>query len=315
MRSCARRWSVEPVEPLELKGKAEPVPAFRLVAVLDAPERSHASRFVGRERELALIATAWERAQARVALRAGDGRGRGGGGQVAARGRGARRDRGARRARSLPALRGGDHVLAGRRGREAAGELPSDPVAAAAIRSLLGESDVGTSGGRDRLGVPEAARGAGAARGRASTTSSGARRPSSTWSSRRRCSRAGAPLLLLCMARPELLERRPAWPATLRLEPLAAGAGRRLIGDEVVRRAARADRPTRPAATRSSSPRCSRWPPSDAEVEVPPTLKALLAARLDQLDEPSAGCSSAARSRARSSTAAPSRRSARRRRR
>ena len=33
----------EPVEPLELKGKSEPVPTFRLVSVLDAPERSHAS--------------------------------------------------------------------------------------------------------------------------------------------------------------------------------------------------------------------------------------------------------------------------------
>ena len=43
---------VEPVEPLTLKGKSEPVPAFRLVSVLDAPERSHASRFVGREPEL-----------------------------------------------------------------------------------------------------------------------------------------------------------------------------------------------------------------------------------------------------------------------
>ena len=32
----------EPVEPLTLKGKSEPVPAFRLVSVLDAPERSHA---------------------------------------------------------------------------------------------------------------------------------------------------------------------------------------------------------------------------------------------------------------------------------
>ena len=43
----------EPVEPLTLKGKSDPVPAYRLVSVLDAPERSHASRFVGRERELA----------------------------------------------------------------------------------------------------------------------------------------------------------------------------------------------------------------------------------------------------------------------
>jgi hypothetical protein len=38
----------EPTEPLELKGKAEPVPAHRLLSVLDAPERSHESRFVGR---------------------------------------------------------------------------------------------------------------------------------------------------------------------------------------------------------------------------------------------------------------------------
>ena len=50
------------MEPLTLKGKSEPVPAFRLVSVLDAPERSHASRFVGRERELRSLAEAWDRA-------------------------------------------------------------------------------------------------------------------------------------------------------------------------------------------------------------------------------------------------------------
>ena len=33
---------------VEAKGKSEPMPAYRLVSVLDAPERSHASRFVGR---------------------------------------------------------------------------------------------------------------------------------------------------------------------------------------------------------------------------------------------------------------------------
>ena len=44
----------EPVEPLTLKGKSHPVPAYRLVSVLDAPERSHASRFVGRERRAAI---------------------------------------------------------------------------------------------------------------------------------------------------------------------------------------------------------------------------------------------------------------------
>ena len=51
---------VESLEPLELKGKAEPVAAFRLVAVVGAPERSHLARFVGREAELAQIAEAWD---------------------------------------------------------------------------------------------------------------------------------------------------------------------------------------------------------------------------------------------------------------
>src|SRR6187397_1363658 len=61
---------VEPIQPLALKGKSEPVPALRLVAVLEAPQRSHESRFVGRERELAEIAEAWKRArtQARCEL-------------------------------------------------------------------------------------------------------------------------------------------------------------------------------------------------------------------------------------------------------
>ena len=44
--------------------------------------------------------------------------------------------------------------------------LPTDPAAAAAIRSLLGESGRWDVGGGDRLGVPQAARGAGAAGGR-----------------------------------------------------------------------------------------------------------------------------------------------------
>src|SRR5437763_4337382 len=42
----------EPVEPLELKGKAEPVPAFRLLEVSGELGRRHAAPLVGREREL-----------------------------------------------------------------------------------------------------------------------------------------------------------------------------------------------------------------------------------------------------------------------
>src|SRR6266511_84768 len=54
----------EPVEPLPLKGKREPVPAWRLVAVSTAAvERRFDSPLVGRERELAALAEAWERAR------------------------------------------------------------------------------------------------------------------------------------------------------------------------------------------------------------------------------------------------------------
>ncbi len=49
---------VEPVEPLELKGKAERVPAYRLVSVREAEsvERRHDSPLVGRTGELAVLA-------------------------------------------------------------------------------------------------------------------------------------------------------------------------------------------------------------------------------------------------------------------
>ena len=53
------------LEPLAVKGKADPIQAFRLLAAREASERGRGERFVGRERELALIASAWERARRR----------------------------------------------------------------------------------------------------------------------------------------------------------------------------------------------------------------------------------------------------------
>jgi class 3 adenylate cyclase len=53
---------VEELEPLELKGKSEPVRAFRLVSVSStSPARRLDAPIVGRERELRLLAHAWER--------------------------------------------------------------------------------------------------------------------------------------------------------------------------------------------------------------------------------------------------------------
>ena len=49
---------------LELKGKCEPVSTRLLVMVRETVERSHASRFVGRERELQQLVDAWDRALA-----------------------------------------------------------------------------------------------------------------------------------------------------------------------------------------------------------------------------------------------------------
>ena len=161
--------------------------------------------------------------------------------------------------------------------------LPSDPLAAAALRSLLGESDVGTTG--DEI----------------------------AWAFRKLLEEqaplvvvfddlqwgdetfldlvestallsTGVPLLLLCMARPELVERRPGWAGTLRLEPLPPEHADALIGG-AVSEALR----ERIAHAAGGKPlfisEMLAMAADDAEVEVPPTLRALLATRLDQLDE------------------------------
>ena len=275
---------VEAVEPLALKGKAEPVPAFRLLAVPGPPERSHASRFVGRTQELAALLQAWDRALTQSSCELVTVVGDAGVGKSrlvaeALSGVEARVVRG----RCLPYGEGITYwpVV------EVVKQLdarPSDEEAAAAVRSLLGESDRPTSadeiawafrklleeqaplvvcfddlqwGEETFLDLVESM-------GLLST---------------------GAPLLLLCMVRPELLERRPSWPVPLRLEPLAHDEADTLIGDtlpEDVRR--------RIADRAGGNPlfitEMLALATDDGEVEVPPTLRALLAARLDQLDEP-----------------------------
>jgi len=275
--------AAEPVEPLVLKGKSNPVPGYRLVSVLDAPERSHALRFVGREPELARVVEAWDRAEAQASCElvtivgdAGVGKSR----LVAE----ALTQLGARvvRGRCLPYGEGITYWPVVEVVKQL-GVPPSSPVAAATIRSLLGESEVGTSG--DEI----------------------------AWAFRKLLEEqaplvvvlddiqwgddtfldlvestallsAGAPLLLLCMARPELVERRPAWSGTLRLEPLAAEQADTLIGDDVP-----PDLRERIARAAGGNPlfisEMLAMAAGNADVEVPPTLKALLAARLDQLDE------------------------------
>ena len=107
----------------------------------------------------------------------------------------------------------------------------------------------------------------------------------------------GAPILLLCMARPELLDRRPAWAGgklnatTVSLEPLSEAETDELIAglldgsildeglSDRIRRAAGGN----PLFVEEMLAFVDRTE-SGGEIEVPPTIQALLAARLDQLD-------------------------------
>jgi class 3 adenylate cyclase/predicted ATPase len=96
---------------------------------------------------------------------------------------------------------------------------------------------------------------------------------------------AAGPIIVLCTARPELLDARPDWPATVRLEPLGASEV------EVLLEALDA-----PAATRVRIARASAGNPLFAEElvawageggdldAIPTSLNALLGSRLDRLD-------------------------------
>jgi class 3 adenylate cyclase/tetratricopeptide (TPR) repeat protein len=268
---------------LELKGKSEPVSAFPLVSVNEAAERSHASGFVGRERELEQLVDAWDRALAgpRCELVTVVGDPGVGKSRLVAEAL-ARIDAKVVRGRCLSYGDGITYWPVVEVVKQLAA-LPSDEEAASAIRSLLGEGDVVS--GTDEI----------------------------AWAFRKLLEEqaplvvcfddiqwgeetflelvestallsAGVPVLFLCMARPELLDRRPGWPGILRLEPLPEEEATKLIGGAVT------------DEIRAQIVRASAGNPlfltemvalaGEGEVEVPATLRALLTARLDQLDGP-----------------------------
>ena len=86
------------------------------------------------------------------------------------------------------------------------------------------------------------------------------------------------------MARPELLDRRSAWAVTLRLDPLRAEEVEQLIPERIS-----GELRGKIAQAAAGNPlfieeMVAMAGEQDGEVAVPPTLQALLAARLDQLD-------------------------------
>jgi class 3 adenylate cyclase/tetratricopeptide (TPR) repeat protein len=277
---------VEPVEPLALKGKSEPVVAFRVVSVRDAPDRPHGAAFVGRERECATLLAAWRRTVdeercdlVTVVGDAGVGKSR-----LVAELLGSL-DARIVRGRCLPYGEGVGYWPVVEVAKQLA-VLPAEENAAAAIRSLLGESTAPTSA--DEL----------------------------AWAFRKTLERAaadgplvvvfddihwgeepfldlvehvalfssGSQLLLLCLARPELLDSRAGWPVTLRLEPLGEDAVEALLPEALPR-----DLRQRIVRAAGGNPlfvheMVAMAAETEGEVTVPPTLQALLAARLDQLD-------------------------------
>ncbi|HET8527784.1 MAG TPA: adenylate/guanylate cyclase domain-containing protein [Gaiellaceae bacterium] len=285
----------ELLPPLEVKGKSLPLTAYRIRSIAREPGRRDAAPMIGRAGELELLARAYERSVRERACHlftvlgtAGIGKSR-------------------LVAEFLRGL-GGARVVYGRclsygegitywpvvSVLKELGGSPDDPAVRVPVAALLGESDVATT-------PPEIA-----------------------WAVRKTFEHAsldvplvvvfddiqwgepafldliehvadlsrGAPILLLCMARPELLDLRPGWAGgklnatSVLLEPLPREETETLVralfgdaGDELVAR-------IREAADGNPlfvEEMVELARASGGGVEVPPTIHALLTARLDSL--------------------------------
>jgi class 3 adenylate cyclase/tetratricopeptide (TPR) repeat protein len=290
---------VEPVSALELKGKAEPVEAYRLLAAREEGEgfaRRSDAPMVGRDTELRRLQDAFDQAVRDRSCQlftilgtAGVGKSR-----LAAEFLGGLEGATVVRGRCLPYGEGITYWPVVEVVKQL-GPREVDPQADAAIRGLLGKN-----------GAPASA-------------------SEIAWAFRKLLERAAeeqplvcvfddlhwgeetfldlvehvadlsreAPILLLCMSRPDLYDRRPSWgggklnATAVLLEPLGADEAGRLIdslgdvGDELRAR-------IRDAAEGNPlflEQMIALVHDSGAgQIVVPATIQALLAARLDQLD-------------------------------
>jgi class 3 adenylate cyclase/predicted ATPase len=305
----------EPVAPLELKGKAERVPAFRLVG-LASGHRGAASPFVGRDAELGLLRAELEAAVAAGGARvvtvigeAGVGKSRLLGELTASLG-----DRAAVvRGRCLPYGEGITFWPLAEAVRAAAGITEDDPPerARALVTGLAG----GDAGVADRIA---SAIGLGASVHTVEETFWGVRRLFETlavsrplvavvddthWAERTLLDLlehlAGSmrrPCLIVCTARPEVLDRDDACAAGERvvLDRLPADAARAMAERLLDGRAVDAGTLERIVAASDGNPlfveqmaaMLDETGGAGAEADVPPTILALLAARLDRLAQP-----------------------------
>jgi class 3 adenylate cyclase len=276
----------EPVEPLALKGKAEPVVAFRLVAVKGQGARRHDAPMVGREHELASLRSTYDEALWARSCRLFT--------VVGAAGVGKSRlaheflnavDARVVRGRCLSYGEGIAYWPVVEVVKQLAA-LPSDPAAAASLRSLLRERDERTSAEEIAWAFRKLLEEQADARSLVCVFDD------IQWAEQTFLDliehvvllSRGAPILVLCLARPELAESRPDWPVALRLEPLPDTDVEELIPDalpdDLRKRIARASGGNPLFVTQMVAMAAE----TEGEVIVPPTLKVLLAARLDQLE-------------------------------
>ena len=325
----------EPIEPIEAKGKAEPLPAYRLMSVtagaaghargLDAP-------MVGRAREIHVLTDAFERAVADQAGQlvtmlgtAGVGktrlvqefRQRVNGEATCLQGRCLSYGDGITYWPLADALRGAvaiDEDKPAESWRAGLLELVAgQPHAKAIVEQVAGLIGVGDPGGGDDEAFWAVRRLLeGMARQRplvlviddlhwATPTFLDLMEHIADWT-------RDAPILLVCMARPELLDARPGWgggkmnATTFLLEPLNAESIDELLAHLLGGASVGTGLPRRIAAAAEGNPlfveelvtmlaerdelveHDERRPGAMAtKLDVPPTIEALMAARLDQL--------------------------------
>ena len=275
----------EPVEPLVVRGKVEPVSAHRLLSVHEPPGRRLEAPMVGRERELTQLRAAFAEAVAEnscqlftVVGEAGVGKSR------LVREFLTVRETTTAVGRCLPYGEGITYGPVVEVLKQLA-VRPSEPAAAAAIGSLLGESEGNASAEEIAWAFRKTLEQAAAARPLVCVfddihwgepTFLELVEHVALLSSR-------APILLLCMARHELTERRPTWPVALRLEPLPDEGVARLMPETI-----EDDLRDQIARAAGGNPLFVEEMVAMAvevggNVVVPASLRALLAARLDQL--------------------------------
>jgi tetratricopeptide (TPR) repeat protein len=277
---------VEPTSPFELWGKAEPLDAYRLLDVVVAPTRRHVTAFVGRAPELTFLRDAWDHVRedrrcelVTVVGEAGVGKSR----LVAEFLHSI--DPLTVRGRCLPYGDGITYwpVVEVLNQLDA---VPGDPAVAAPIDALLGSTTAPTSADEIAWAFRKTLEHAAAERSLVVVFDD------IQWGEQTFLDliehvallSSGASILLVCMARPELTEHRSDWPLALRLDGL---------GDEDVDALIPA---AMPEELRRRISRAAGGNPlfveemlavaedADGEAVVPPTLRALLGARLDQLD-------------------------------